>query len=268
MLFDLRARGRRRTVQVVYVGLALLFVVGFIGFGVGGGFGGGGVLEGLIGREGGQASFASQVATAEKRVRAHPGEAEAWAKLVEAKYHQASESDFLNQSTGKFTDKGKALLAEVASDWNHYMALNPSKPNLTAAQDMLGVFAKEALNQPASAVQVLQQVVIPAKPPSAALYGELAVFAYQANNMPVGDLASKKAVSLAPAAQRARVKEQLARVKTNPSGNPENEKYTGTVGGKTYNFKQTTNGKFIGKPAPPSTSAPKPTTPPVPAPKK
>ena len=31
MLFDLRGRGRRRTVQVIYIGLALLFGVGFVG---------------------------------------------------------------------------------------------------------------------------------------------------------------------------------------------------------------------------------------------
>ena len=36
MLFDLRGRGRRRAVRVIYMGLALLFGVGFVGFGVGG----------------------------------------------------------------------------------------------------------------------------------------------------------------------------------------------------------------------------------------
>ncbi len=42
MLFDLRGRGRRRTVRVIYTGLALLMGVGLVGFGIGGGFGGGG----------------------------------------------------------------------------------------------------------------------------------------------------------------------------------------------------------------------------------
>ena len=41
MLFDLRSRGRRRTVQVVYLGLAILFGGGLILFGVGTGSGGG-----------------------------------------------------------------------------------------------------------------------------------------------------------------------------------------------------------------------------------
>jgi len=35
MLFDLRGRGRRRTVQVIYGGLALLMGSGLVLFGVG-----------------------------------------------------------------------------------------------------------------------------------------------------------------------------------------------------------------------------------------
>ena len=35
MLFDLRSAGRRRTVKGVYLGLALLMFVGFVGFSVG-----------------------------------------------------------------------------------------------------------------------------------------------------------------------------------------------------------------------------------------
>ncbi len=54
MLFDLRGRGRRRTVRVIYVGLALLMGVGLVGFGVGGGFGGGGILNAASNSEGGQ----------------------------------------------------------------------------------------------------------------------------------------------------------------------------------------------------------------------
>ena len=45
MLFDLRGRHRRRAVKVIYVGLALLIGVGLIGFGIGGGLGGGGLLN-------------------------------------------------------------------------------------------------------------------------------------------------------------------------------------------------------------------------------
>jgi hypothetical protein len=256
MLFDLRSRGRRRTVQAVYIFLALIFLVGFLGFGVGGGFGGGGIVEGLFGsKEGKAAGFSGQIQAAEKRIRKNPNDAEAWAKLADARLHEAgASSEYFDESTEKYTPAGRALLVKVASAWSRYMELKPAKPNLTVAQEMLRVYSQQGLNQPAENVKVLQQVVIPNKPPSASWYGDLAVFAYQANNPHLGDLASKKTLDLTPAKQRATVKQQLERLKANPSGNPENEKYTSTVNGKKYNF-TTKNGKnFTGTPAPTSTA--------------
>jgi hypothetical protein len=238
MLFDLRARGRRRTVQVVYLGLAILFGLGFIGFGVGGGFGGGGVLEGLFGKEEGSnsSSFTKQVSAAETRTRKYPGEAAAWAALADARVHEANGSEFYDEANQQFTAKGKELLAKSAIAWNRYVALNPSKPNITVAQDMLRVFSEEGLNQPASAVQVMQ-LVIAAKPPSAALYGRLAAYAYEAKNPRVGDLATQKTVSLTPTAQRSKVAAELERIKKNPTRNPSNETYSATTNGKVYTVK-------------------------------
>lgn len=220
MLFDLRARGRRRTVQAVYLGLAILFGLGFVGFGVGGGFGGGGVIEGLLGgKEGAQnAGFSSQIAAAEKRVHSYPNEAAAWAALADDQFHQASGSEYYEEAKQQFTSQGKALLVKVSNAWSHYLALKPSNPDLTVAQEMLRVYGQEGLNQPAENVSLLQQIVIPAKPPTAALYGQLAQYAYQSSNTRVGDLASQKAVSLAPLSERARVKQALEQIKKNPTG--------------------------------------------------
>jgi hypothetical protein len=255
MLFDLRSRGRRRTVQVVYVGLALLFLVGFLGFGVGGGFGGGGIFENVLGNKEGKAvGFAGQIAVAQKRIQKNPNEAAAWATLADARLHEASTGEYYDEANERFTSAGKVLLTKVAAAWSRYMALNPPKPNLAVAQEMLRVYGPQGLNQPAQNVQLLQQVVLPAKPTSAALYGDLAVYAYQANDQHVGDLASKRTVDLTPASQRTQVKQQLERIKANPTGNPANEKYTSTVKGKKYNF-TTKNGKnFTGVPAPTTTT--------------
>jgi hypothetical protein len=238
MLFDLRARGRRRTVQVVYVGLALLFLVGFVGFGVGvGGGGGSSPIEAIFGKsEANTASYAKQIAAAEKRTKTKPSEAAGWAALAEARLHETAASEFYDESTQQFTSKGKQKLTKVVDAWNHYTALNPTKPTLTIAQDMLRVFGEEGLNQPAEAVAVLQ-LVIPTRPPSASLYGYLAKFAYQAKNPRVGDLASTKAVSLTPAKERKRVKAELEELKKNPTGNPANNVYTGTTNGKVYSVK-------------------------------
>ncbi|MGD0980301.1 MAG: hypothetical protein ABR946_02345, partial [Solirubrobacteraceae bacterium] len=56
MLFDLRSRGRRRTIQVVYGFLAVLIGGGLVFFGVGGGAGSTGLLSQLANQGTGSAS--------------------------------------------------------------------------------------------------------------------------------------------------------------------------------------------------------------------
>jgi hypothetical protein len=258
MLFDLRARGRRRTVQVVYVGLALLFLVGFVGFGVGvGGGGGSSPIEAFFGNKEGTkgAGFAAQVSAAEKRTRKTPDEAAAWVALTEAQFHESGAGEYFDEATQKFTGKGKALLAKVASSWSRYVALNPAKLDQKVAQEMLTVYSREGLNEPTAGVEVLQ-LLIPTKAPSASLYGQLASFAYEAKNTRVGDLASQKAVALAPVAQRAKVKAELEHIKNNPTGSLANETYTTTTNGKTYHLKLGPNGTATGTVATSTTPLP------------
>ena len=47
MLFDLRSAGRRRTVKIVYLGLALLMFVGFVGFSIGSSGLSGGIVDAI-----------------------------------------------------------------------------------------------------------------------------------------------------------------------------------------------------------------------------
>ena len=88
MLFDLRSRGRRRTVQAVYLGLAVLMGGGLVLFGVGAGNGFGGILNAFTG--GGSSGAQTQVVSqAEKNALAqtklHPSDPAGWAALVQAK---------------------------------------------------------------------------------------------------------------------------------------------------------------------------------------
>jgi hypothetical protein len=55
--------------------------------------------------------------------------------------------------------------------------------------------------------------VVASEPQSASLFGALAEYAYKAHNERQGDLAAAKAVSLAPASDRARLKKELAELK-------------------------------------------------------
>jgi len=252
MLFDLRGRGRRRTVRVIYIGLALLMGVGLVGFGIGGGFGGGGILSAASENEGANgATFASQIKKYRKLTQQQPTNVVAWEGLTKNLLHESS-----NYTQNGLTSKGRELYEQAAQAWNSYVALNPPKPNAELAQLMVAVYGEEGLNQPAQAVSVLQ-IVVAARPTSAALYATLAEYAYKAKNVRIGDLAAAKAVSLAPPAQRVRVQKELAEFKSNPNGE---KTYTTTSKGKTYVVKKAPNGTFTGHvvtaavPVPTSTS--------------
>jgi hypothetical protein len=257
MLFDLRARGRRRTVQVVYLGLALLFLLGFVGFGVGVGGGGGGIFNAFTENGGtNSASFAAKVASAQSRTQKHPSNPAAWAALIEAQYHQASEPEYSNSAatseTEVYTPKGKALLAKIATNWGTYLKLQATHPSTELARKMASVFSEQGLNQPASEMRALQ-VAVTANPPSALLYRLLAESAYKAKQLKVGDAAARKSVGLAPAANRKEVKKYLAEVRKNPiSHTPStitkapNGSLIATQGGKTFTVKSNGKGGYVG----------------------
>ncbi|HWX95325.1 MAG TPA: hypothetical protein VNZ01_00620 [Solirubrobacteraceae bacterium] len=242
MLFDLRGRGRRRTVRVVYMGLALLIGVGLVGFGIGGGFGGGGFLNAASQNEGsGSATYGAQIKQYEKLTKQQPTNLQAWEKLAKLQLNEAGGEAFVNASG--LTSQGRQLFSRIAQTWNSYLALNPPKPNPTLAQQMLRIFAAEGLNRPADAVQVLQ-IIVAEKPTNAPYYGELARYAYLAHNTRVGDLAAAKAVSLVPALQKQRVKTELAALRKSPSAG--GETLTATTNGKAYTVKPGPNGTYTG----------------------
>ena len=117
MLFDLRSRGRRRTVQAVYLGLAIILGGGLVLFGVGTGTGGGGLLNAF----GGGSSNQKQVISADeknalKAVRLNPSDPSAWASLVQARWTSAGQGNNFNQNTGTFTASGKKELGATAQE--------------------------------------------------------------------------------------------------------------------------------------------------------
>ena len=262
MLFDLRGRHRRRLVRVVYIGLAVLIGVGLVGFGIGGGLGGGGIFNAAgEGSGSGSTSFASQIKKYRKETVAQPKNPAGWENLAKALLHEAGGEAYVNASTGAVTKKGKEIFREASEAWSSYLALNPAKPNSELAQLIVRIYGEEGLNEPAKAVEALQ-LVVAARPTSAAYYAQLAEFAYKAKNERVGDLASLKAVSLAPEASRVRIRNELAEIKKHPNGG---QTYVTTTNGKTYAVKKAPNGEFTGTqinttPAPSTTSTSTTTT--------
>ncbi len=250
MLFDLRGRHRRRLVRFIYVGLAVLIGVGLVGFGIGGGLGGGGIFNAASSNEAsGGASFAAQVKKYRKQTVKEPKNPAGYENLAKALLHEAGGEEFTTAS-GTITSKGKALFKQASEAWGSYLALNPPKPSPELAQLIVRIYGEEGLNEPAKAVEALQIVI--ADRPTAAYYAQLAEFAYKAKNIRIGDLATQKAVSLAPPNERARVKTELEEIKKSPSGSAET--YLETTNGKTYALHKAPNGAFTGTQILPSTT--------------
>jgi hypothetical protein len=214
MLFDLRGRGRRRTIQAIYLFLAVLLGGGLIFFGIGGGGSGGGLLNavGQNGGGGGSNSFQATVTAAEKQVKLRPKDPAAWAALTQARYEVAASGDGFNSTTDTFTAKGKSQLAAARTAWNQYLALKPKAANADVANEMVRAFEPAGLNLPSEAVST-QEIVVGQNPASPNAYTTLAVLSYLASQTRKGDLAAAKAVSLEPKAQQATLKSQLATAK-------------------------------------------------------
>ncbi len=215
MLFDLRSRGRRRSVQAVYLGLAVLMGGGLILFGVGTGTGGGGLLNGLTGNgsnnQQGQV-ISQQVKNAERQTERTPNSSAAWSALVSARWANASSSGY-DSSTNTYTADGKKDLAGVADAWQRYLALT-NKPSGNLA--ILAANTYGTLGQYANQANAWE-IASTADPGSVKGFECLAISAYAAGQTRKGDLAAAKALTMVPKVSRKQLQSTLSSAKTNPS---------------------------------------------------
>jgi hypothetical protein len=215
MLFDLRSRGRRRTVQVVYLGLAIIFGLGLILFGVGTGSGGG-LLDAFTGggSSNSQGSAISQEEkTAERRTKAHPSDPAAWASLINARWASASAASQQTTAGTQYTAKGKQELSGTTQAWQHYLTLT-KKPDPDLA--LLAARAYAYLGQYASAADTWE-IEAQANPNAAKSYACLAMSAYAAKQTRKGDLAKAKALALSPKPTRKQLSATVDSAKTQPT---------------------------------------------------
>jgi hypothetical protein len=213
MLFDLRSRGRRRTVQAVYLGLALLMGGGLVLFGVGAGNGFGGILNAFTGNGSGnsQKAVVSQAEkNAIKQTQQQPNNPAAWAALVQAR--DATVKQSVDPNAGTISSAGqKALKGEVQA-WQRYVALTKSPdPNVA----ILAARAYGAMSQYPNAATAWEMATS-GNSNSLLGYECLALTAYAANQTRKGDLATAKAMSIVPKAQRSTIKTQIQQAKGQP----------------------------------------------------
>jgi hypothetical protein len=215
MLFDLRGRGRRRTVQAIYLSLAVLMGGGLVLFGIGSSSNGG-IVDAIVG-DGSSGDTATS--TLDKRIkstlaktRAAPGEPAAWADLARLRYQRAGIDGI--KDDGTYTTKGKAKLSLAADAWEQHLQLDPKQPNVRVARLMVQAYSQSGLNQPVKAVRAMELVTAAEKPPSTKLYQQLAQLAYLAGENRTGDLAAERAVDLAPANERKDLRAAFKQLKT------------------------------------------------------
>ena len=211
MLFDLRGRGRRRAVKVIYIALALLMGGGLVLFGIGGNTSGG--LFDAFSQNSGDATkqIEDRVKGAEKDVRANPRDARAYAVLAESRYQLAGQSKGYDEATGAFSGKAREQLVKAERAWDRHVQLAGDKPNVNLAGTMLNAFI--ALDKPEKAVAA-QELILDSRPdPGFGDYARLAQFAYLAGQDRKGDLAAKRALEVAPASEKKDLKASLDSVK-------------------------------------------------------
>lgn len=212
MLFDLRGRGRRRTIKVVYVFLALLLGGGLVLFGIGGDVSGG-LVDAITERgsgDDGSDRFEEQEAAALRATQADPKDATAWANLARARYQLAGLGDNYDPETQTFTESGIAQLREAAAAWDKHLEV-ADKPDERLARVMVTAFSE--LGDAAEAARA-QEIITEANPDNPNLFAQLASLSYAAGQTRKGDLAKDKALELTEPDKREALKGQLEAAKS------------------------------------------------------
>jgi hypothetical protein len=213
MLFDLRGRGRRNTIKVIYLSLALLMGGGLVLFGIGGDTQGGGLVDAITqggggGDDAGSDRFKQRETQALASTRRDPQDRAAWAELARARFSLAGVGENFDASRNVYTDSGKAKLRQASQAWERFLALDPTPTEASrVASLMVQAYASEGLNEPDKLVTA-QEFIAEARP-GPNTYAQLATSAYAAGQQRKGDLAKAKALELSPKDEREALRGQI-----------------------------------------------------------
>jgi hypothetical protein len=218
MLFDLRGR-RRRAVQGVYLMLAVLMGGGLVLFGIGGDVSGG-LFDAFSDSSGGgntNAALEERIDRQEKRLGQDPQNEAVLQSLVREYYQLATTQQ--ESGTTEFPDDAKDDLRKAAAYWQRYVASVSENPSADTAIYALRVYDVGALNRPAEAQKAA--ALIAERQNDTSSYLQLVAYAALASDTRTADLATQKAIDLAPKGQKKAVKEQAEALKQPQNQQPQ-----------------------------------------------
>ena len=222
MLFDLGTGKKKRVIQVIYGMLALLFLVGFVGFGIGGEIGQGGIADIFTDDSGDieRSQFSEDADELEKQVEDQPRNKELLVQLISTRYSAGQALLQTDPETGLpiVSDEAEEEYEQAAEAWNQYLTLNPQPVSTSAATFAVQSFTvlaqnanseNDADNNWAEAANAQERLV--KVRPTVGNFSNLAFYSYASLDFKRGDKAAERAAALAanPGA-RKRIERQLA----------------------------------------------------------
>lgn len=214
MLFDLRGK-RKRVVQVVYAFLAVVFLISFVGFGIGSDAAGG--IFDALGIGGGSGSgpsnpqYEEQIERAEDRLQQNPEDERALLTLARVHFLAGQSELEQDEETGEpvLTDEARTQFEAAVDGWERYLEAKPKKVDDGVGLQVLQAY--DLLSRSEVQPETLQArlegaeetaAVVAEEQPSQNTFGTLAQYAYLSGDSAEGDEAAKLALAEAEPAQR------------------------------------------------------------------
>ena len=213
MLFDLRGRGRRNVIKVIYLGLALLMGGGLVLFGIGSSTSGNPIQE-ILGTGDGQTgsdTFDEDIAAAKAKLQTDDKDEAAWVDLIRAQVSLAATDEQYDSNTGVYNAAGQADLRDAVGSWEAYQAIKPSDKEAEGRVAAIVVRAYISLQDLEGATDA--QEILAINREAVGPYSTLAELAYAAGQTRKGDLAARKAIQLEDPDQREVLRQRFDSIK-------------------------------------------------------
>ena len=213
MLFDLSSPRRKTAMRIIYGVLAFLFLIGFVGFGIGGEVGGGGIIDSLTGSGGSSSTseqYEQQIEDAEEKLESDPENPNALTTLARYRYLSGSAQLEQDPTTGavSLTEESRQEFEAAIETWSRYLETDPAKPDVATAGNIVQAYVQLDDAEGAAAAQ---EILAEANP-SGGTYAQLALYRYADFDMKGGDEAADKALKAAKPDERKELERQLEQI--------------------------------------------------------